>query len=161
MRQTGCHWLAVVALSVGGLAAARAADAATNAPAAAVQTNAAVLLERLLRETVDTHFQATEKADLAAVTRTIHPDSPAYEMTLKTTEQMLGVYRLKVELLDFHLIGRDGVYALARGRQKTTRLSGPAAFTDNTVDSVYVFRQDGSTWKLWQQAVLESEFVRP
>jgi hypothetical protein len=37
-------------------------------------------------------------------------------------------------------------------------VSGPA-FKNNIIDSIYVFRKEGGKWKLWQQVVLETNFI--
>ncbi len=107
---------------------------------------------------MDANFAATQKEDMEAVKQTIHTQSPVYIPSLKTTEQLFGYYDLKVELLYFRYTGSDGEYAIARAKQKTIKVKGPA-FKNNIIDSIYIFRKETGKWKIWQQSVLETKFI--
>ena len=67
-------------------------------------------------------------------------------------------YDLKYEILSFTYIGRDNQYAVARVKQSTQKLSGPA-FRHNILDMVQVFRQEKGQWKFWNQVILEVTYI--
>jgi len=123
----------------------------TSAPAPA---ELASELEEVFRK----NLEASVKEDLGALMATLHPKSPAYAATRITTGRLFKAYDLKYELISFKYICKDGVYALARVKQKTTKTSGPA-FLDNLVDAIHVLRKDGQDWKIWQSAVLEVTYL--
>ena len=60
------------------------------------------------------------------------------------------------ELVDFALIGHDDEFAVARARIKSVGKPG-GGFTDNTVDTILIFRQENAAWKLWDESILGVE----
>ena len=115
-------------------------------------------LEATLKQVVLTNFAASEKEDANAVMETLHADSPTIKSTSQVLEGLFSFYDLKYELLSFSFLVQDGDYAVARAKQKTTKIAGDE-FKNNVLDSIYIFRQQDAAWKLWQQVVLETEFI--
>jgi hypothetical protein len=67
-------------------------------------------------------------------------------------------YDSKYKILSFKYIGRDNQCAVARVKQSTMKLSGPA-FRNNVLDMVQVFRQEKGQWKFWNQVLLEVTYI--
>ncbi|MFH2139150.1 MAG: hypothetical protein ABII88_11700 [Candidatus Omnitrophota bacterium] len=113
----------------------------------------------ILRGVVESNFVALENEDIDGAMRTIHTQAPGYLQTMELSKQLFPYYDLRYTLLSFNYIGKDDEYALARGKQRTTKVQGPA-FQNNIVDFIYVFKQEGDVWKFWSQAVLDTQFVQ-
>jgi hypothetical protein len=115
-------------------------------------------LEAVLKSIVETNFSATEMEDIDTIKKTMHTQSPAYVPTIQTIQQMFDHYDFKVSIVSFRYIGTDEPYAIARVEQKTEKVKGPA-FTNNIIDSIFIFRKENGSWKLWQQSILETRFI--
>lgn len=115
-------------------------------------------LEQKLKTVLLNNFTATEKGSVDGVAETLHTRSPARDASLDVLRQFLETYKLRAELLEFRFVGIDGDYAIARGKQRITKIEGPA-FSDSVTDSLYVFRAEAGVWKLWQQCALETQLL--
>ena len=151
-------WIVVAGLAcalagVGSMVLAAGKEAATPQPTRDE-------LAAGLQKTFDENLAATRKEDVAAVMATVHADSPGYAMNEKMQKQLFSRYNLNYEVVSFRYLGRDGRYAFARVKQRTTKVTGPA-FRDNELDSLQVFRKDEKTgrWKFWTSANLEITFL--
>lgn len=123
-------------------------------PADAAPDNLSSALEAVLKD----NFAKSEKEDVDGVLSTIHPESPAYDVVGETMESLFDTFDLRYELVYFRLIGTDGSYAVARVGQKTVKVKGPD-FSNNTIDSIYVFKKQDDMWKLWHQVMLQTEII--
>lgn len=115
-------------------------------------------VEDELRSVILSNIKECQAGNLDASMDSIHSKSPVYASTKRMLNKLASMYELKYELVDFRYIGKDGEYTLARGTQKTLKVSGPD-FRDNRIDSIYIFRKENGQWKLWQQAVLEVTYL--
>lgn len=115
-------------------------------------------IENELRNVVTANFKALQVEDIDATMKTIHTQAPGYLQTMELSKQLFPYYDLSYKLLSFNYIATDAEYALARGVQKTEKVTGPA-FRNNTVDFIYIFRQEEGVWKFWSQAVLDTDFT--
>lgn len=114
--------------------------------------------EAVLRAAVEKNFKGLEDENFDMAMDPVHTQSPGYLATKKLTTQLFENYDLKYELQHFKLIGIDGEYAVCRGKQKTTKISGPA-FQNNIVDVIFVFKKEKGAWKFWSQSMLEAKFI--
>ena len=112
-----------------------------------------------LRNVIEANFIAIEKKDIEAEMQTIHTNSPNFYDAREISRQLSPKYNFRCELLSFKYIAVDGEYALARGKQKTSRIDGPA-FLENITEFIYVFKQEGDLWKLWAQEALDVQFMK-
>ena len=115
-------------------------------------------IEKELNSIITNNFKAYELEDIDEVMKTVHSKSPGFEATKQFSSQVFPVYDIKYELLSFKYIVVDGEYALARVKQKTSKISGPE-FKDNIIDSIVIFKQEVGFWKLWSQASLTIEYI--
>lgn len=115
-------------------------------------------ISELLRQVTLENFQAYEKEDIALIMETVHPQSPGYTATREFSARIFPEYDIKYELLELHFIAKDGEFAIARTKQKTTKVSGPQ-FRDNIIDAIVIFKQDGQKWKFWSQATLTIDYL--
>ena len=104
------------------------------------------------------NFRANESEDLDAALATMHTQSPTYTSTKQTSVSLFETYDLKYDLLSFSYVGQDGKYAIARIKQSTTKVSGPA-FRNNDLDAIHVFRKEDGEWKFWTIAILEVKYT--
>ncbi len=115
-------------------------------------------LEQSLKEVIVRNFMATEAMDVDGIGKTLHSRSPVREGSLQVMKGLLARHRLRAELLEFRIVGVDGDYAVARGKQKITSV-GTTQSSGSVTDCVYVFRREAGDWKLWQQCPLETKAV--
>jgi len=115
-------------------------------------------LARALKAILEENFAQTQKENVAGVLATIHEESPAADAGEAGLKDLFEKYNLQYELLSFDLIGTDDDYAIVRASQKTTRENG-AEYSDNVIDSIYLFRKSKGAWKLWHQVMLETRII--
>lgn len=113
---------------------------------------------RAVKQAVFDNLRYIENEDVSGAMSTLHRDSLNYQPTLQALQQFIGVYKLSYEITEFRFIGVDGELALARVKQRTRKLSGPA-FQDNELDMVQIFKQEEGVWKLWSQANMEIDYL--
>ena len=111
-----------------------------------------------LNSVITNNFKAYELEDIGEVMKTVHSKSPGFEATKQFSSQVFPVYDIKYELLSFKYIGLEGDYALARVKQKTSKVTGPE-FKDNIIDSIVILKRENGLWKLWSQASLTVEYI--
>lgn len=137
---TGC--VALLALIGVGSSPALADDAA---------------LAAALEQVVVDNAAAYDREDVAATMGTIATKSPNYDSTQADLATQFTDLELKPEVVGFQYIGHDDEFAVARAKIKTVATPKSAGFTDNTVDAILIFHQDGGVWKLWAEEVLGVE----
>jgi hypothetical protein len=115
-------------------------------------------IQNAINSVVIRNVQAVQAENLDAVMKTIHTQSPGYLTTKQQLQPLFENYDLKYEILSFTYIGRDNQYAVARVKQSTQKLSGPA-FRNNVLDMIQVFRQEKGQWKFWNQVLLEVTYI--
>lgn len=157
-RKMGWAWLvvlgAVTAIALAGAAPGSATRPAATGPAA---TQPAGDLAGVLKKVIERNIESLQEKDLDKAMAPVHPKSPVYEGTRAALKQAFDSYDLRGDLLSFTFIGTDGEYAVARTKQQTSKVKGPA-FRDNILDAIQVFKKDGSEWKLWQTTILEVQY---
>ena len=127
-------------------------------PIASAQNTDSAEVEAAIQTTLEQNFTAANEEDVVGYLLTVHFDSPVYVVTQDALEPQFRRYDLDFELLELRLLTVDGDYAVARGKQKVTKL-GESDFEDNITEALYVFHQELGVWKLWQQSPLEVEFL--
>ena len=111
-----------------------------------------------LRNLIIQNLNACQDEKLDAEMSTMHSQSPAYLMTKQQTPLLFENYDLNYELTGFSFIGQDEDYAVARIKQKTTKIAGPA-FQNNEIDTIAVFRKENGQWKFWNQVLLNKKYL--
>lgn len=107
-----------------------------------------------IKAVVDKNIQATQGEDLDAMMSTIHTQSPAYLTTKQQMPLIFENFDLRYQIVSYTFIGFNAPYAIARVRQRTTKTSG-AAFKNNVMDMIQVFRKERGAWKYWNQMMLD------
>ena len=97
-----------------------------------------------------------ENADRAM--STIHSQSLSYVPTKNMLPQIFGNYKLSYKIKSFKFVAFDGELAYARVKQETRKLSG-AAFQNNELDMVQVYKQENGRWKVWSQANMSMRYI--
>ena len=106
-----------------------------------------------LRAAAAGNVAAYDRKDVGGAMSYVHTKSPDYATTKAALEEQFKVLDVKSELVDFHYIGHDDEFAVARVKSKTMGKPG-TDFTNNTVDAIVIFHMEDGTWKLWSQQVL-------
>lgn len=119
---------------------------------------AADSLKKVIQAVVLENMNASQKENMAALLKTIHPESPILDMTRQQSEMVFSQYRLKYKIHAIHVIGEDGDYAVARVDVTTTGVEGPG-YNDNRSSLLQVFRKDGESWKYWNQLLLDVQYL--
>lgn len=96
---------------------------------------------------LEENMKAMQDKDLDAYMETIHSESPAYDTTRQTIEQM-DVYTLEMELSDLEVVNKTEEEASVAYKQKTVKVDGPE-FMNNEVTGVQVLRPENGTWKIY------------
>jgi len=148
--------LMILLISAALVAVAGVSLAGPSAKAAPAPTYKALM--PALRKVFATNLQACQTEDIVLVMSTMHAKSPFYAQSEQTMKRLFAAYDLNYELLSLAFVGKDSEYAVVRAKQKTTKLAGPA-FRDNILDAMHILRKDGKSWKLWQSAVLQVQYV--
>jgi hypothetical protein len=118
-------------------------------------------VEAQLRDVMMENIKSTQAEDADATMKTIHSKSPVYQASKKQVSQLFGKHMgLKYELISLKHIATDGDYAIARVRQRTTQ-TPPKNIKNNEMDMLVAFRQEGDTWKFWNQAILQFKYLNP
>jgi len=115
-------------------------------------------IEAELRAVVEANLEGVAKEDVDAAMGTFHSQSPSYLPTKQATEQLFKLYDVEASLDEYHYVGRDETYAIARVVQRVVKIKGPA-FKNNSMDTLWVFRQEEGKWKLWTMATLTIKFL--
>jgi hypothetical protein len=104
-------------------------------------------------ECVRANAEAMEKGDLEAVSRTIHPKSPAYDAARQQAEAIFQQYKLAftLEKSEISAVRSDSIQV--HFVMVTRKLEGPEVFTDNRAEGVHTLRRDGEQWKIWSTQV--------
>jgi ketosteroid isomerase-like protein len=122
-------------------------------------TKSSAATESELRKTISENITTTQAEDLDAMMKTIHSSSPLYQQTRQQVSQIFGKgLGLKYELLSLKYLASDGDYAFARVRQRTTK-TPPGGFRNNEIDMIVAFRKEEGTWRIWNQAILEINYL--
>lgn len=130
-----------------------AALAALLAAGAAARAGDPALADAL-RAVVEANLAAYDREDVEATLATIHSQSPAYPETREALARDFPALDVRPELVGFQLVGHDDEFAVARVQMRTVAESGGEDFTDNTVDGMMIFHQEGGRWKIWSHPVL-------
>jgi hypothetical protein len=110
-----------------------------------------------LRQVVVDNVAAYDREDVAATMGTIATKSPNYDTTQTELAAQFTDLEVKPEVVGFQFVGHDDEFAVARVKIKTVATPKDAGFTDNTVDAILIFHQDGGVWKLWADEILGVE----
>jgi hypothetical protein len=98
------------------------------------------------------NIKSTEAEDVDGTMKTIHSKLPLYQAARKQVSQIIGKHLgLKYELISLKYLATDGDYAIARVLQRTTQTL-PVNIKNNESDMMVAFRNQGGTWKFWNQA---------
>lgn len=101
--------------------------------------------------------RATNDENLSAYMATIHPNSPGYQQTETTLQDMFAQYDLQVEFYNLSVVSLSRDEARIHFSLYTRRLRGPA-FRNNTVNGIMILRPDDGVWKIYNQTVEDVQF---
>lgn len=98
---------------------------------------------------IKANVAAMQRADVAAVLATIHPESPAYLNTPELIGNIVQKYKLTYQLEEAAIeqVTTDGIRV--RFVQVTKKVEGPDDFPDNRVEGMHLLKRDGKAWKIW------------
>lgn len=132
--------------------------AAVSIAATTAQADDAALADAL-RAVVEANHAAYDSKNVDAMLKTIDSDSPAYDVSRAALEDQAPELAIQSKLVEFHYIGHDDEFAVARGKTRTTTVAKPDVdgFADNLVDAILLFHFEDGVWKLWTEQVLAVE----
>lgn len=96
---------------------------------------------------LEANLEALTENDLDAYMETIHSESPLYDTT-RTTIDQLSVYTLDMELFDLVVEEKSEEEATISYKQTTMKVDGPD-FMNNETHGVHVLRPDDGAWKIY------------
>lgn len=116
-------------------------------------------LAGVLRQVVEQNLAAFNREDVAGTMNFVHTKSPEYESTQAALSDEFELLDARTELVDFHYIGHDDEFAVARVKLKTLDQS-EEPFAANVLDTITVFHQENGVWKHWSNHILGVELIQ-
>ena len=107
---------------------------------------ASIAMEKRLKDVVVGHYQGITENSFEEAVRFYHSDSP--EVARVRIEVGQAAYFQKTATLSFVFVGQCEDLAFGTARHRFLRIAG-VKFTEEFAEVEYVFRKEGSTWKLW------------
>ena len=141
--KTHIQALAALAIAMTFSSVARASDA-----------DLAAALEKVTKDQI----AAFNREDATATMGYAYSKSPAYDKAKAELGPLFKATDARAEEVDFHYVGHDDEFAVARVKVKVT--SADAGFEDNVVDALMIFHTEGGAWKVWDTYVLGSQLVK-
>ena len=106
---------------------------------------------------ITNNLKYSQEENLTAFMSTLHSQSPAYLPTQQGMISLFTNFALTYQLASYEFIAVDKEYAYAKIKQKTSKISG-AAFRNNQVEALQVFKKESGQWKFWAQANLSTQY---
>lgn len=123
------------------------ADANEEDEAEGSEEENAVPEDEELFAVLEANLEALTENDLDAYMDTIHSESPLYDTT-RTTIDQLSVYTLDMELFDLVVEEKSEEEATISYKQTTMKVDGPD-FMNNETHGAHVLRPDNGSWKIY------------
>jgi DNA-binding helix-hairpin-helix protein with protein kinase domain len=101
----------------------------------------------------------TQTEDIEAYMATIHPDSALYDSTRQLATQLFEQYDVSVEGRDIAIVKVTQYGAEVAFTLITRKIRGPE-FADNIISGVFILKQDGDVWKIENQRITATEFIK-
>ncbi len=114
--------------------------------------------ERAILDVIVANRDAAEEEDLEGYMATIHEDSPLYETTESTMEQIFDIYDLYYDIPRVEFVEVGEAEASVRVTQITGRISGPD-FNDNETTAVHTLYMTDDGWMIYGSEIEEIEFL--
>ena len=113
--------------------------------------------EKVLRE----NLEAVDREDRDAMIASFHPDSPFKAQAGALFDQLMPELDVSEELLGFEPIAASGDLLIARFVQRTEREGegSAAAFVDNEITGLAIFRLKDGTPRIWMTVPIEAREV--
>lgn len=109
--------------------------------------------DEILTSVVKANVTKLMEKDLDGYMATIHTDSPVYETTKETIDELFN-YTLDIELSDLAVEEKSQDEAVVSYTQRTVKVEGPD-FQDNETIGEHLLRQDAGEWKIYSSEVIE------
>ncbi|MBN6205185.1 hypothetical protein JYK21_01870 [Ralstonia pickettii] len=109
--------------------------------------------DETLTSVVKANVTKLMEKDFDGYMATIHTDSPVYETTKETIDELFN-YTLDVDLSDLAVKEKSEDEALVSYTQRTVRVEGPD-FQDNETIGEHLLKQDAGEWKIYSSEVIE------
>lgn len=100
------------------------------------------------RHVVSGYFHAVGENRLDEAMSFYHPDSPNADGARQELVLGASAYLHRTATLDFTVIHRDDVRAVALATHLHRRIAG-VKFLERLVETRYVLRRQGASWKIW------------
>jgi len=103
--------------------------------------------------------EALSRGDVDGMMKTMHSQAPAFFALSKAFKELFDAgFKLTQVSSGFRIVGHYQEYVVMGATTTVTKVSGPA-FKNNTQDVLYVFKQEGHEWKIWQHTVLSTKLL--
>ncbi|MFA9558154.1 hypothetical protein ACERII_12660 [Evansella sp. AB-rgal1] len=123
-----------------------------NDTSAEIEQEGEILEEEKIIEEVYKNLEAAQQADLDGYMATLHTDSPYYESTRISMEEIFSIYELDYVIEEIEVMEISEQVAKVWLIQTTTKISGPD-FNDNQIEIVNIMRKQGDEWKIYETEV--------
>lgn len=115
-------------------------------------------LAATLKKVIEKNCEGMNKEDVDMAMSAIHTKASIYEPTKTLTVRVNTRYDLKYTILSFKFVTLDEDYAIARVKQRTTKIKGPE-FKNNEMEMYHIFRKENKDWKVWNSVILEITYI--
>jgi hypothetical protein len=115
-------------------------DASDDELIAVIETNIAKLMDK----------------DLEGYMDTIHPDSPVFETTEETIQDLFA-YDIHIELVEIEVVEKSAEEAILTYTQRSIDDGKDSTFENNETVGEHILRPDDDGWKIYQSEVMSVE----
>jgi len=112
--------------------------------------------EAMLTGAVHRQVESMNREDLGAYMEGIHPKAPIFDRYKIVMGQLFTAYDLSTRTEKIKVLSVDKDYAIVRLTLSKRKIQGRAHFRDTTVESLWVYRREKSSWLLWSTLSLSA-----
>lgn len=104
--------------------------------------------ESQIRSVLQKQVTTMENGDVEGYMETMHPDSPTYDNTQETLEQLVAEYNFEVDL-EINSVEVDGDTATAEVTQETRTEDSNPDFQDNRLEATHELQTHEDEWRFY------------
>lgn len=118
----------------------------------------ATTTEALVKQVLEQNLHASQQKNSDAYMATVHTQSLSWDITRQQIKGIFDNFDLSYHLDAFELVAQDDEYVYTKVWLTTKKIKG-AAFKNNRLQALIVFKQERGEWKIWSQANMQITYL--